>query len=161
MLKFRKAIVLTFLIFIVAHFFAASPATATDSRKPEIFVQTGHTRNIKSFALSPDGRYLITAGEDNTSKTAGYYSAERDSHHPRRFYRKHRCFFSGRPLCGHRRQEPQHLRPGFQNVECDKKMRAPEGGGPLTKVLFLPDGKHILTSEFGHFLHCWDIRQGN
>jgi len=160
MLKFRKAIVLTFLIFIVAHFFAASPATATDSRKPEIFVQTGHTRNIKSFALSPDGRYLITAGEDNTLKLLDI-TLRKEIRTTLVDSTVNTVAFSpdGRYVVTGDRNRNIFVRD-FRTWNVIKKMRAPEGGGPLTKVLFLPDGKHILTSEFGHFLHCWDIRQG-
>lgn len=160
MLKFRKAIVLTFLIFIVAHFFAANPATATDSRKPEIFVQKEHTNNVKSLTLSPDGKYLLSSSTDKTIKLVDIALRKEI----RTIIVDHTVYCAAFSPDGNTVVTGDNDRNlvvwDFRTWKIVKKIKQSDNGGPVTKVLFLPDGKHVLSSEFGHFLYCWDIRQG-
>ncbi|MGD9899497.1 MAG: caspase family protein [Calditrichaceae bacterium] len=60
----RKSIsIKIFLVFILISAFF-QPAAAADS--PEVFVQTGHANGVKLMAVSPDGRFLVSA------ETLGY-----------------------------------------------------------------------------------------
>jgi len=45
---------------------SAAPATASD--KPELILQTGHTRSANAVAFSPDNRWLASGGKDNVIK---------------------------------------------------------------------------------------------
>src|SRR5258706_674710 len=48
---------------------APSQATsATPSDKPELILQTGHTRSANAVAFSPDNRWLASGGKDNVIK---------------------------------------------------------------------------------------------
>jgi len=42
--------------------------TATADEKPEIFVQMGHSGQVKTMVFSEDGRYLVTGSDDKTVK---------------------------------------------------------------------------------------------
>jgi WD40 repeat protein len=43
-----------------------TPATGAD--KPELILQTGHTRSANAVAFSPDNRWLVSGGKDNVIK---------------------------------------------------------------------------------------------
>jgi WD40 repeat protein len=45
---------------------SVTPATAGD--KPELILQTGHTRSANAVAFSPDNRWLASGGKDNVIK---------------------------------------------------------------------------------------------
>ncbi|MDX6577211.1 MAG: hypothetical protein QOE96_3164, partial [Blastocatellia bacterium] len=45
---------------------SVTPATASD--KPELVLQTGHTRSANAVAFSPDNRWLASGGKDNVIK---------------------------------------------------------------------------------------------
>ncbi len=38
------------------------------SKKPEVFVQLGHSRYVESVAFSPDGKLALSGSSDNTLK---------------------------------------------------------------------------------------------
>src|SRR6266404_1709893 len=46
----------------------ASVTPATPSDKPELILQTGHTRSANAIAFSPDNRWLASGGKDNLIK---------------------------------------------------------------------------------------------
>src|SRR5437016_6203222 len=45
---------------------SATPATPGD--KPELILQTGHTKSANAVAFSPDNRWLASGGKDNVIK---------------------------------------------------------------------------------------------
>ncbi|MGI9167073.1 MAG: caspase family protein [Pyrinomonadaceae bacterium] len=47
---------------------AASVTPATPSDKPQLILQTGHTRSANAVAFSPDNRWLASGGKDNVIK---------------------------------------------------------------------------------------------
>ena len=46
----------------------ASVTPATPGDKPELILQTGHTRSANAVAFSPDNRWLASGGKDNVIK---------------------------------------------------------------------------------------------
>src|SRR5450432_328129 len=46
----------------------ASVTPATPGDKPELILQTGHTRSANGVAFSPDNRWLASGGKDNVIK---------------------------------------------------------------------------------------------
>ncbi|HOW57881.1 MAG TPA: hypothetical protein PKZ12_07745, partial [Smithellaceae bacterium] len=62
-LKLSAAGLLMALLFVVM----ASPAIVA-AESPEIFVQLGHSSNIKSVSYTSDGAYLVSGSEDKTVK---------------------------------------------------------------------------------------------
>src|SRR6266536_3609425 len=44
------------------------PTPATPGDKPELILQTGHTRSANAVAFSPDNRWLASGGKDNVIK---------------------------------------------------------------------------------------------
>jgi WD40 repeat protein len=56
---FKKFLILGIGVLFVYPLFA---------QKPEVVLQTGHTGNVTSLAISPDERYLLTGSADNTAK---------------------------------------------------------------------------------------------
>ena len=56
-----------FLCAILFFLFTAIHIEAADT-KPELVLQTGHTGSILALAISPDGRWLVSGGQDSTLK---------------------------------------------------------------------------------------------
>jgi WD40 repeat protein len=56
-----------FFCAILFFLFTATFIEATDTR-PELVLQTGHTGSILTLAISPDGRWLVSGGQDSTVK---------------------------------------------------------------------------------------------
>ena len=46
----------------------SSMKSANDSNKPELILQTGHTRSVNAVVFSPDNRWLASGGKDNVIK---------------------------------------------------------------------------------------------
>ncbi len=52
-------------IFLTVLFFTCSLFAA---ERPELVLQTGHTGGIQALAISPDGKWLVSGGQDSTLK---------------------------------------------------------------------------------------------
>jgi len=44
------------------------PSATSAQTRPELVLQTGHTKSITAIALSPDGRFLVSGSDDQTIK---------------------------------------------------------------------------------------------
>ena len=62
----KYIIIIFFISFIFVVFFHSSSVGA--EYKPEVFVQSGHSKWITSIDLSADGRLLVSGSSDNTIK---------------------------------------------------------------------------------------------
>ena len=47
---------------------SSSEKNGPTTAKPELVLQTGHTKPVNAIAISPDGRWLASGSEDNTTK---------------------------------------------------------------------------------------------
>ena len=141
---------------------AGRPDQAGNRQVPEIFVQLKHTKNIKSMAVSPDGRYFISASQDKTIKLLdlGLKKEIRtiivDSEV------QSIAFSPDGNYVATGDQRRNLFVWDFRTWNIVKRLKLPDAdaGGSIVDVTFMPDGRHILSSEFGHFLYCWDILKG-
>ncbi len=68
MLRFRRLCRFLAVWFGVIAILSVNSASAFASEKPEIFVQLGHSGYINSIVFSPDGRYVLSGGDDKVIK---------------------------------------------------------------------------------------------
>lgn len=143
-------------------------------RPPQLIVQFGHTANINAIAVSRDGRYILSGGDD---KTAILWDAEAASE-IRRFVvgtgvvravafspDNHSILIGG----GDRYSLTEKASPtdneaytaSLWNAATGDRIRDFNGHtASLTSVAFSPNGKTILTSSEDHTARLWDVNTG-
>lgn len=143
-------------------------------RSPQLIVQFGHTANINAVVVSRDGRYILSGGDD---KTAILWDAEKASE-IRRFVvgagvvtavafspDNHSILIGG----GDRSSLTEKASPvdndaytaSLWNMATGNRIRDFKGHtASISSVVFLPNGKTILTTSEDHTARLWDVRTG-
>ena len=137
----------------------AAPASQ-QAQIPAIFIQKGHSNLLKSLALSPDGKYVVSSSGDKTIKLLNVALRKEvrtirvDSDVASIAFSPDGNYVvtgdAGRNI----------LVWDFKTWSVVKRLSHSGQGNSITEVVFLPDGKHVLSSEYGDFLYCWDVQEG-
>jgi len=153
---------------IVVAALIAFAAVAARSQKPELVVEPGHTREIWSISVSPDGRTLAAASEDNTIKIWDVASGQmlraltghKDWVYSVAFSPDGRTLASG---------------AGYQNsptishdntiklwdLASGHELRTLAGHSePVTCVRFSPDGRTLASASMDLTVKLWDVPSG-
>ena len=132
-------------------------ATVTVRVSPHVF--KGHTGNIWSVDITPDGRYALSASVDSTLKLWDLETGKEI-----RTFRGHTNAVTGVDLSPDGRSA---LSTGWDNtlrlwdVESGRQLRSfSEFTGNTSAVQFSPDGRHALSAGKDYGLGLWDVETG-
>ncbi len=127
--------------------------------KPRIAGLIGHSGWIRACAFSPDGKRILTAGDDSTARLW-----EGESGKEIRRFEGHSgwiwaCVFSpdGKRILTAGDDSTARL----WEAKSGKEIRRFEGhSGWIRACAFSPDGKRILTAGIGSTARLWDVESG-
>jgi WD40 repeat protein len=120
-------------------------AAAAQAQKPELVLQSGHNEIIRALAISPDGKYLASAGLDRTIIIWDIPSGRQLTS-----FRGHAEFIFGLAFA----PDGKHLASGSADgivyvwdvAEGVRKHQATLGELGITSLAFSPDGKMLAIS---------------
>lgn len=147
----RRIIAVKKTLFLILYLFSAclfNYFTIYASEKPEIFVPLGHSDVIDSLALSPNGKYLISAS--SSEKTMKLWDMELKKEVSTWKYNRGitSVIFtndSNNVITGD--EDGKLIVWDFKTWQPQKKTKISDSR--ITKLIPLPDGKNILISSHG------------
>ena len=154
-IRFLKILVLVLIISITAT--GISKKSAYAQEKPEIFVQLGHTNWINAVAFSPDGRFVLSGGDDKviklwesaTGREIRTFRGHKDSVWLLAFSPDSRFVLSG--------SGDEII---LWDVSTGKEIQQLSNGYLMRTVAFSPDGRHILAGGDKGNLKLCDVAIG-
>ncbi|TNE52506.1 MAG: WD40 repeat domain-containing protein [Deltaproteobacteria bacterium] len=111
--------------------------------------QKGHAGSIHSFAFSPSGDRLVTAGEDRTLRLWQIGSGKQ-----LKIFGQPQKQATTKPCSSNR--DCQHFEQ-CQNYVCYREFLRTGHTNEIAKVVFRPDGKRLLAFDNDRFLLEWDL----
>jgi WD40 repeat protein len=127
--------------------------------RPELVVQTGHTYDIRSVAISPDGRYILTGSSDTTAALweAGTGRKIRTFQGHTRSVKAVAFSPDGKLVLTGAEDETAAL----WDAGSGRQIRTFKGHAySVDAVAFSPDGKHVLTGSFDRRANLWEAGSG-
>lgn len=131
----------------------------SNAQKLELLVQSGHTGVVYSVCFSPDGKYILTAGQDNKAKLWDFASRTEI-----KVYNGHSksvnsaCFTSdGKYILTCSDDNTAIL---FNTVTGDIIQRYLGHTGYIMDAAISPDGKFVVTGSQDKTAKLWDLATG-
>jgi WD40 repeat protein len=156
MLRFKSLFYFLSVCLGIIFILPISSVFAFASEKPEIFVQLGHSKEVQSVSFSPDGHYLVSAGQDKTVKLWDMATS-----------REMRTFRHEETV-GSAAFSPdgRHILSGdwdgkmrLWDIKTGKIIMSLAHPSMVVTVAFSSDGKYALSAG-GNALVYWDIKRG-
>ncbi|HZI86182.1 MAG TPA: caspase family protein [Pyrinomonadaceae bacterium] len=156
-----------------------SATPATPGNKPELILQTGHTRSANAVAFSPDNRWLVSGGKDNvikiwdlaTGNVLRTFYAHTSNVNAVAVSPNGKLFASGSGDVNDKRDLWTFTQGGvvggavdntvrIWDIQTGQQLRVLRGHGlPVGAVAFSNDGQS-LTSVSGDAVKVWDVTAG-
>jgi len=134
-------------------------ASASFAQKPEVFVQLGHSSEVKAVAFSPDGKQALSGSWDETLKLWDVETGREIRTIPGHTSIVYAVAFSPngkRALSG---SGDNTLK--LWDVETGQEIRTFTGHtDSVTAVAFSPDGKWVLSGSTDKTLKLWNVETG-
>jgi len=124
----------------------------------EVQIFRGHTDGVSGVALSPDGKYVLSAANDRTARLWDIETGQE----VQRFSGHATAVFSVAFSSDGRRV----LTGGADgtvllwDIEAHSELPTLNGKDSMFGVAFSPDGKHLATNVISNQLRLWDISTG-
>ena len=142
---------------VVAYAAAEKPAPAGSKQGPEIFPQLGHTSSVESVAFSPDGRFALSGGRDNTMRLWDVNIGKEI-----RSFAGHTSYVYAFAFSPDRRyvlsvDDKLHV----WDVQTGKEIRSFTGQANLVgSATFSPDGRFVLLGCRDNILRLLNVKTG-
>ena len=124
----------------------------------EIQIFRGHTDGVSGVALSPDGKYVLSAANDRTARFWDIETGQevqRFSGHATAVYSVAFSSDGRRVLTGG--ADGMVL---LWDIKAHSELPTLNGKDSMFGVAFSPDGKHLATNVISNQLRLWDISTG-
>lgn len=155
----RKALLLGSFALLFAATAIVTAQTSAAPVQPQLVVQLGHSDKVRSAALSPDGRRLVTGSNDHT---AILWDADTGQElHTLRGHSNSVTSVAFSPD-GHRvlTGSEDHTAK-LWDAETGQELRTFEGhSGAVWAVAFSPHGRRVLTGSADKTARLWDTETG-
>lgn len=161
----KKLIILTIILFNVQ--FPLASISFQIEQNPELIIQAGHTMQVYSLAISPDGKILASGSWDRTIKLWNIKTGRQIKTFENYIAPVYAIIFSpdGKTLASASDSGKMIL----WNVETGKKINTFEINSSQTfltqynsfsnSIAFTPDGKFLASGSY-ELIKLWDIKTG-
>lgn len=149
------------LVFLFAVCWLSTPALSSQgaAQRPEIFVQMGHTGQVFSAAFSPDGKYIVSGGDDHTIKIWDAATG--------RELRKFACHDSNVRAVAFSPDGKKIISASWDksirlwDIETGREIMSLNGHNMMVNaVVFSSDGRFALSGSIDDKMKLWDVSSG-
>jgi WD40 repeat protein len=156
----RPCLAATLLVVGLASLDAQAPLKDQDresesSSKPELILQKGHSGVINSMALSPDGKFIVTAGNDSAVKIWDASTGLELRSLPGNAKQAYAVAFSSDGKLVATGGEDWKLR--VWEFETGRQIRSIDVGTAITALAFSADGRWLVTGDIDGALKLCDV----
>lgn len=131
----------------------------SQNQKPEVVVQIGHTNWVRSIAVSPDGKYILSASQDNTLKLWDINTAKEIKNFSGYTNWIYSVTFSHDGKYALSGGSDKTLK--LWDINSGTEIKTFSGHKDVVhSVAFSPDDKYALSGSWDNSIKLWDVSSG-